>query len=163
MLSEPRLLGLTLLGAFAVLGGNPSFRTLASAAKVGDSVVTCIQRVPATNKAGYERWIKEVSAPAFRRAGERFPSRRVARAAMRRFMPAADSGDSLLTYVYLWEQPRSPIPRETARSKKPGYPGIFEDAGMTEESSEQALADFKKLTTEAYCVEAVEAAVPTGR
>src|SRR5215210_225172 len=161
MLSEPRKLGVVLLGGFAVLGGRPSFGTTGSAAKVGDSVVTCIQRVPATNKTAYERWIKEVSAPAFRRAGERFPSSRVARAAMRRFMPAAESRDSLLTYVYLWEQPRSPIPREVGRSKKPGYPGIFEDAGMSQESSEKALADFKKLTTEAYCVEAVEAAVPT--
>jgi hypothetical protein len=163
MFIEPRLLGLMLLGGFAVLGGSPSSGTIGLAGKVGDSVVTCIQRVPATNKAAYERWINEVSAPAFRRAGERFPSRKVARAAMRRFIPAAEPGDSVLTYVYLWERPRSPIPHESGRSKKPGYPGTFEDAGMTKESSEQALADFKKLVTEAYCVEAVEAPVPTGR
>jgi hypothetical protein len=162
MLSE-RLLGLIVLGGFAGLGGSPPFGTTSSAAKLGDSVVTCIQRVPASNKTAYERWIREVSAPAFRRGGERFPSSKVARAAMRRFMPAAEPGDSVLTYIYLWEQPRTPIPREPGRSKKPGYPGIFEDAGMSLESSEQALADFKKLVSEAYCVQAVEAAVPTGR
>jgi hypothetical protein len=162
MSREPRLYALMLLGGLALLGSSPSTSTIGSG-KVGDSVVTCIQRVPTTNKAAYERWINEVSAPAFRRAGERFPSSKVARAAMRRFMPAAEPGDSVLTYVYLWEQPRSRIPDEAARSKRPGYPGIFEDAGMTKESSEKALADFKKLVTEAYCVVGVEAPVPSGR
>jgi hypothetical protein len=163
MSREPWLYGLILLGGLALLGGSPSMNTIGSEAKVGDTVVTCIQRVPATNKAAYERWINEVSAPAFRRAGERFPSRKAARAAMRRFMPAAEPGDSLLTYVYLWEQPRSRIPEESDRSKSLGYRGLFEDAGMTRESSERALADFKRLATEAYCVLAVEAPVPTGR
>jgi hypothetical protein len=160
---EGRVLGFMMLGGFALAGNTPSIISGRSAPKLGDTVVACIQRVPVADKAAYERWINEVSAPAFRRAGERFASWKTARAAMRRFVPVTGPEDSVLTYVYLWERPDTPIPSESGRSKKRGYPAIFEDAGMPRDSNDAAVKTFRKLTKEAFCVQTVEAPVPAGR
>lgn len=163
MFFDPRLLGLALVAGFSAAGTTPSRDDTGFDAKLGDTVTTCVHRMPAGNKDAYQKWILEVSAPAFRRAGERFPSRKAARSAMRRLVPAGERNDSVVTYVYLWERPNARIEREPRRSIKEGYPAVFEDAGISSDSAKGAMVAFNQLVAEAYCVQSVEEPVPTGR
>jgi hypothetical protein len=163
MVIRPSLLSTVALAIPLVLAADSSSPDAGiRSARPGDTVTVCIHRVMAPQRGGYERWLGEVSAPAFRRAGERFPSSKAARAAMRRFVPVVASGDTL-TYVYLWERPARAIRDEPGKSTSCGYRADFEDAGMPSDSIEAALNAFKQLVLSSSCIREVEQSVSTGR
>jgi hypothetical protein len=150
------------LVVFPVLLSGPLADSRIPLSRIGDSVTVCVHRVALVRRADYDRWISRVSAPAFKRAGERFKSTRIARQAMRRLVPTQPDRDSILTYVYVWERPKSQVQEEAGKSTKAGYTGVFEDAGMSPAAIDSALDAFKQVASDAYCTRQVEEAVPSG-
>jgi hypothetical protein len=106
----------------------------------GDTVTVIIHRVPATNRAQYERWMTSVWWSAAQKAGAKSAEYRRAIGERRRFVPAEPADSGVLAYLFIY--PHSPAGVQT---KRQGLGAALELSGMPADEIDKQLKAFDAL------------------
>ena len=124
-----------------------------------DSIGVVIVRIRSSRQKDYEQWLREVVVPAISQTQKRFASARSEWANHQLLVPAQATNDSTVTYMYMFNHSKITA-EEPDRSKKPGWRGLLEDAGLAPAEIDRQLARLRGIEVTGQFLTFLETRLP---